>query len=80
VPCPLSQYVYIIFSSTSAAKAVEIGSAFGMAEAMPFQNSATADSSVARNTRSVGMTTRKTSCTHSCSRNFHTGSTSHSVS
>lgn len=48
MPCPPSQYVYRIFSSTSAAKAVEIGSALGMAEAMPFQNRSTADSSVAR--------------------------------
>jgi hypothetical protein len=38
VPCPPVTYVYSIFSSLSAAKAVEIGSAlFGMAEAMPFQ-------------------------------------------
>jgi hypothetical protein len=44
----------------SAAKAAEIGSALGMAEAMRFQNNATADSSVARKTRSVGMTKLKT--------------------
>ena len=52
---PPSQYVHIAFSSTSAAKAVEIGSALGTAEAVPFPRS-TADSSVAQRTRSVGMT------------------------
>jgi hypothetical protein len=40
----------------SAAKAAEVWFPFGMAEAMPLQNSSTADSSVAQRTRSVGMT------------------------
>jgi hypothetical protein len=41
---------------TSAAKAVEVWFLFGMAKAMPFPNSSTADSSVAQKTRSAGMT------------------------